>query len=267
MALPPPGSSASASPSSCDKASYCLQQAQAAKAAGNAALQAGNSRGASFEYKKVYLYLAEYLPSDVAQSASPVALGYGNGGASDAGSNSGLVQMLQQQQRRKQPKNVAGGAVTGRESSASPSMAEEAALLKLQEEMTQLYATTLNNLALAHMKLGRYREGVKCATAVLEQPALRAALDAGAEQCTPARFSDTPAGKALLRRAACYVKLSDWALAEADVCTLRRAAAGAAAASGGDALDAAVVQLTQEVEQGRKAEAAKEKKMMRLMFA
>ncbi|TPP52394.1 RNA pseudouridylate synthase family protein [Leishmania donovani] len=251
-----------------DKASYCLQQAQAAKAAGNAALQAGNPRGASFEYKKVYLYLAEYLPSDVAQSASSVALGYSNGGGSNADGNSGLVQMLQQQQRRKQPKNVAAAAVTGHESSASPSTAEEAALLKLQEEMTQLYATTLNNLALAHMKLGRYQEGVKCATAVLEQPALRAALDAGAEQCTSARFSDTPAGKALLRRAACYVKLSDWALAEADIRTLRRATPeGAPAASGGDALDTAVVQLTQAVEQGRKAEAAKEKKMMRLMFA
>ncbi|CAC22677.1 conserved hypothetical protein [Leishmania major strain Friedlin] len=268
MALLSPASSASAPPSSRDKASYCLQQAQAAKAAGNAALQAGNPRGASFEYKKVYLYLAEYLPSDVAQSASPVALGCGNGGGSDAGGNSGLVQMLQQQQRRKEPKNVAAAAVTDRESSALPSTTEEAARLKLQEEMTQLYATTLNNLALAHMKLGRYQEGVKCATAVLEQPALRAALDAGAEQCTSARFSDTSAGKALLRRAACYVKLSDWALAEADICTLRRATLeGAHAASGGDALDAAVVQLTQAVEQGRKAEAAKEKKMMRLMFA
>ncbi|GET85629.1 hypothetical protein, conserved [Leishmania tarentolae] len=252
MALPSPVPSASAPLSSCEKAVHRLQQARAAKEAGNAALQAGNPRGASFEYKKVYLYLAEYLPSDVAESTSPVALGTGSG-------DSGLVRMLQQQQRRKQQKTVAAAPVTDKKSSASPPTAAAAA---------QLYATTLNNLALAHMKLGRYQEGVRCATAVLEQPTLRAALDASAEQCVSARFSDTPAGKALLRRAACCVKLSNWDLAEADIRMLRSAASGGAtAASGGDALDAAVVSLAQAVEQGRKAEALREKKMMRLMFA
>ncbi|KAG5512165.1 hypothetical protein GH5_07645 [Leishmania sp. Ghana 2012 LV757] len=264
MSLSSSPSSASAPPYSCAKASYCLQQAQAAKAAGNAALQAGNPRGASFEYKKVYLYLAEYLPSDVAQSASPAALGYANCGASDTGGNSSLVHMLQQQQRRKRPTNMEAAAVTDSGSSGSPSA--EAALRKLQAEMTQLYATALNNLALAHMKAGRYHEGVKCATAVLEQPALRAALDAGAQGCTSARFSDTPAGKALLRRASCYVKLSNWALAEEDIRTLTAVSGGGTPDGGGDVLDVAVMQLAQAVAQGRQAEAAKEKKMMQRMF-
>ncbi|KAG5487460.1 hypothetical protein LSCM1_07415 [Leishmania martiniquensis] len=254
-------SSASAPPHSYARASYCLQQAQASKAAGNAALQAGNPRRASFEYKKVYLYLAEYLPADVAQSASPAALGSATVGGSDAGGNSGLVHILQQQQRRKQPRSAA----TGSESLASPPA--EAALLKLRVEMTQLYAATVNNLALAHMKLGRYEEGVKCATAVLEQPALRAALDAGAQDCTSARFSDTPAGKALLRRASCHVKLSNWALAEADIRTLTVASGGGAPNDGSDALDAAVVPLARAVAHGRQAEAAKEKEMMQRMFA
>ncbi|CAJ1016284.1 hypothetical protein NXY56_000288 [Leishmania guyanensis] len=274
MTVPSSLSSASVPPSSCPKAAYCLQQAQAAKTAGNAALQAGNPRGASFQYKKVYLHLAEYLPCDVVQSASPVALGYANGGGSDADGNGGLVQMLQEEQRRKQPKKAA--AVSGNESpsTTTATASAEAALLMLQAQVTQLYATTLNNLVLANMKLGRYQEGVKCATAVLEQPTLRAALDAGAQSRASAHFSDTPAGKALLRRATCYVKLSDWALAEADICTLKAAAAAAASgggaahpAGGSDALEAAVLQLTHAVEQGRQAEVAKEKRMMRRMFA
>ncbi|CAJ1005495.1 hypothetical protein Q4I28_000815 [Leishmania naiffi] len=272
MAVPSSLSSASVPPSSCPKAAYCLQQAQAAKTAGNAALQAGNPRGASFQYKKVYLHLAEYLPCDVVQSASPVALGYANGGGSDADGNGGLVQMLQEEQRRKQPKKAA--AVNGNESpsTTTATASAEAARLNLQAQATQLYATTLNNLVLAHMKLGRYQEGVKCATAVLEQPTLRAALDAGAQSRASAHFSDTPAGKALLRRATCYVKLSNWALAEADICTLKTAAAasgggGAHPAEGSDALDAAVLQLAHAVEQGRQAEVAKEKRMMRRMFA
>ncbi|KAG5511624.1 hypothetical protein JKF63_07220 [Porcisia hertigi] len=249
---------------SSDKASYCLQQAQAAKAAGNAALQAGNPRRASFEYKRVCLYLAEYLPPDVIESASPAALGHSNSSGSDAGGNSGLVQMLQQQ--RKQPKSAVAAGVAGNESTAST--LTETALLNRQEEITQLYATAINNLALAHIKLSRYREGVKCATAVLEQPRLRAALDAGVQRCTPARFSDTPAGKALLRRATCYIGLSDWALAEADLHTLTTTVHGeATCACGADTLDTAVVQLTNAIQKGRQEEAVKEKKMMQRMFA
>jgi uncharacterized protein (DUF934 family) len=243
---------------STSKADYCLQNAQAAKAAGNAALHANRLREASFQYKKVYLFLAEYLPPDLTGPSSQPAL-HGSGNGETDSDNNGLVQMLQQ-----------------RRPAASSSSSAVLTTPEQQHEMLQLYATTLNNLALVHLKLGRYREGVACATAILEKPALRAALD-GAPGCTNVHDSSsspapkkgvslptstTPAGKALLRRASCYVKLSEWAAAEADVKALMDANAGA-----GIAPDPACEQLTTAIRQGRKTETETEKRMMQRMFA
>lgn len=253
-------SAATSSPST-SKADYCLQSAQAAKAAGNAALQDNNLRGASFEYKKVYLFLAEYLPQEVTgPSTQPSATrSGGSGGSGDVDSSStGLVQMLQQHRRP----TAASSSALSSSSSSQVSAAQ-------QQEMLQLYAITLNNLALVHLKLGRYHEGVTCATAVLEQPKLRAALDStqtrtrGADSHAVAPLiSATPAGKALLRRASCYVKLGEWAAAAADVQALMDAHAAAH-----EAADPACVQLAEAIQRGRAADTAREKKMMQRMFA
>lgn len=129
----------------------------------------------------------------------------------------------------------------------------------MRQAALELYATSLNNIALAHLKLGRYREGVACVDAILHTPLLRAALESAA---TPQMTSTTPLGKALLRRASCLVKLGEWAAAAANVQTLTEANAAASLAP-----DAACVQLAEAIAAGRTAEAEKEKKMMRRMFS
>lgn len=261
-----------------DKAAYCLEQAQAAKAAGNSALQSDNLRGAVFQYKRVYLYLSEHLPDSVVTAASPAALSSSNSkgtpASGDAGSD-GLVQLLTQQRRR------APGAGRGSQppppppqsaaSSSSAAASAQASSTSPHAAMVQLYATTLNNSALAHLKLGRYREGVNCASAVLEVPALRAALD-DISGSAPLRACETPVGKALQRRASCYVALCDWAAAEADLQALAELSRATQAPSGSVSVlpghdDAVVAQLRRAVEEGRQAEAAREKKMMQRMFA
>ncbi|KPI83463.1 hypothetical protein ABL78_7498 [Leptomonas seymouri] len=236
------------------KVDYCLQRARAAKAAGNAALQADNPRGASFEYKKVYLLLAEYLPDEVTGPSTHASSSCG--GESADSSNNGLVQMLQHRR-------------PAASTSASPSLSASSPHITAAQlaEALQLYVTSLNNLALVHLKLGRYRQGITCVTAILESPKLRAALDGTHAKAGPFNnatrpTSDTPAGKALLRRATCYVKSGEWAAAEADVTTLMHAHAEAQTAP-----DPACVQLTEAIRHGRKAEAEVEKKMMQRMFA
>ncbi|KPA75466.1 hypothetical protein ABB37_08379 [Leptomonas pyrrhocoris] len=251
-------------PPSASKAEHCLQSARAAKAAGNAALKANDLRGASFQYKKVYLFVAEYLPHDVAGPSTLAS------STSRDESNNGLVQLLQQRRPRSPVKAPLLSSAPPPDMPAAAQQQQQQA--EQAKEMIALYATSLNNLALVHLKLGRYREGVACASAILDDSKLRAALDTTHNSADPSKkaaarppqppTSDTPAGRALLRRASCYVKLAEWAAAEADVATLMRAHAAA-----GTAPDAACVQLTESIRHGRKAETETEKKMMQRMFS
>lgn len=118
-----------------------LASAAAAKEAGTAALQAGQLKSAAFHYKKVYLYLAEYLPQSCAG---------GGHGSSSGGEGSGVPEFLLSSARAK-------GA---RKKTLSE---EQAAAAR------RLFSQAQNNLALVDFKLGRYREGAAAATQALEQ--------------------------------------------------------------------------------------------------
>lgn len=239
-----------------------LRAAEASKQAGNAALTTAgggsNAKLACFHYKKVCLFLTEYIPADVAASAlNPLASSSSSGG----GSADGLVGLLQQQRRRK------GGDTNGNSnsnhtvnnsSSDVPSPSEEAA-------MYAVLGATLNNLAFAHFKLGRFREGAAATTCLVSR--------------VPGYQGNA---KALLRRGHCRLGLGDTAAAGEDAAALIRAVALAvkageveansaefggmsAAAVAAMAPDAAA--LGEAVDSAKRAGHEKEKKMYQRMFA
>lgn len=247
---------------------YSLEMACAAKASGNALLQQGNPRGAVFLYKKACLHLTEFLPVSV--TATPfTGVSSSSSGNSDEGTSNSLVHFLQRRQGK-------GQRVDQQKYSNTVVDAEVAAV---KREITGLYATILNNLSLAYLKLERYREGVACATALLSQPVLRAALlrdskqksvdeDQNGESCSggPVDYENyrvavaSPLGRALLRCATCHFHLSNWTAAQQHLELIAEYYMEA------PDLDSGLVNLKAAIETHLRLESEKEKAMMRRMF-
>ena len=116
-----------------------LAKAQAAKAAGNAAVGEGNWKQASFQYKHVNLFVGQYGSKKKEADAMT-----GAGGADMMG---GI------------------GALVGK-SGQGPKLAQDQQL-----EVDTLVAVTQANLALAHINLGRFPQAAQCCdVALLYQP-------------------------------------------------------------------------------------------------
>ncbi|EPY23934.1 hypothetical protein STCU_07389 [Strigomonas culicis] len=201
-----------------------LEAAQQAKDAGNSALREGQLRSAAFQYKKVYLYLAEFLPPKLTP-----AYASGSQGA-DAGIPLDLL-------RKKEPR---GSPFDGLRPES-------------QQQMLYLYIVAMNNLAQAHLKIGRFREAALCATDVVRFCAWHRAHVATA----PAGSVAEAEAKALLRRAAANVQLQCWAQVDEDLAQLAQR----------QVQDAAIDAIRGDVEKGRAAEKAKQKKMAQRMFS
>lgn len=117
-----------------------LEDAIRAKDEGNAALQQGQVKRASFLYKTVHMHLGDLV------SKGGAAAGGAGGGSDDMAT--GIVQML-------------GGGNGG---PAKPSPPPD-----LQAAIDTVYTAVQNNLALTHLKLGRVPESIRCATYVLDR--------------------------------------------------------------------------------------------------
>ncbi|KEG10367.1 hypothetical protein DQ04_03811010 [Trypanosoma grayi] len=182
----------------------CLSGAQAAKDEGNAAVKVGKLREASFHYKKASLLLSGCAPT---------------GGNLEKDS---FLCMLTKQRRA---------------ATQFPLSQERLA------EFTNLNAAVQNNLALVHLKLGRYAKGVECATSVL---------------ALPGHGSDA---KALLRRASCYLRLGKTAEAVADVDAVESNARAT-----GVPPDTEVANLREEIRLAKEEAKVKEREMCRKMF-
>ncbi|KAH9601293.1 hypothetical protein LSM04_002261 [Trypanosoma melophagium] len=183
----------------------CLNGARTAKDEGNAALKDGKLRAAAFSYKKANLYLAEYIHDN------------------NKPAGEGLVNALCKQR-----------------DSARCSLSPER-FAKLME----LYAVVQNNLALVNLRLGRYPEGVRCATAVLSIP----------EQTTNT--------KALLRRASCNIHLGNLEKAEIDLDAVERHSQ----LTGVGPVDPTVITLRAEIATAKKEAERKQREMCKRMFA
>ncbi|CCW64565.1 unnamed protein product [Phytomonas sp. EM1] len=200
-----------------------IADAQASKDAGDAAMIQNHLHAASFYYKKVFMFLAEYLPTRpdivpwLVHSLSP----------SDA-EHVLVVNILRQYRPRFlnpfvsgcQTPNVNGDQ--NRSFSAGSRYAfnqdgcidiESDGSAKLygsewftltkrsrQQKVYRLFSFTMSNLVLVNLKLGRYLEGVAVATFLLERAPF---------------LQDN--SKVLLRRAQCFLKLGDCAAVEKDL--------------------------------------------------
>lgn len=116
-----------------------IQDAVAAKELGSEALKAGDLKRASFQYKLVHMHLGDL--------ASPALAAVSAGGSSETpgSSNNGMVDMLTSSRSRS--------------TKATP---------ELQTTIDTIYAASLNNLALVHLKLHRFVEAIACASRVLQ---------------------------------------------------------------------------------------------------
>lgn len=245
------------SPSTVDLFASRMADALTAKEAGNAALQQGQTKAASFQYKKVYLLLAEYLPDGVSC--------VGPSGAAQDTEAAGVLQLL----GRRTPSAEASAAAaqssqappaaSGVSPSPSPSSTAAASVAKgytalspsQKDTLWELYGATLNNLALVHLKLGRYRDGVAVATTLLE-----------VLPTYTTHFTNN--AKALLRRASCAIHLCDFEAAEKDLATLRALAADPSTAAAVDV--AAVNNVADDLAKAKGAVASEEKDMWRKAF-
>lgn len=109
-----------------------LAEAVKAKDDGSAALREGHVKRASFLYKSVYMHLGDLV--------SPVLLGKSADG--EGGGGDGILTALGSSRKTKL----------------------DAAM---QKRIDDVFAASLNNLALTHLKLGRPGGAVDCATRVL----------------------------------------------------------------------------------------------------
>lgn len=271
-----------------------LAEAQASKDAGNTALQLDQPRQACFHYKKVYLHLAQFLGPSMAVStckavptAGTTAGGLSKDGAQgvettgDNDENASLLNLLHRRRgssgadiatQRALMETTAtptalpadfansstdeaaaavdvGSSVTGAccepgrglgvPALPTTTMMTTTSPTTLQEQVYLLYGLALNNLTLAHMRLGRYSEGARTATCVLER--------------VPGFTNNI---KALMRRARCYVQLSEFDLAAKDIATLQAQTP----------LDLGVAGLVEELKVSRDTYALREKKMFKGMF-
>lgn len=208
--------------------------AKQAKDAGNTALKESQIKSACFQYKKVYLYLAEYLPPNLAPSYT----------ASNKGADAGIpLDMLRKKDATKNPFDR-----------LTPGQ---------QQEMMYLYIVATNNLSQADLKLGRCREAALCATDVIRFCEWYASFfaapgsDAAEKPVVALDKVEEAETKALLRRAAANAQLQSWSSVEEDLARLEAK----------KVKDAAIDALRADIEKGKAAEKVKQKKMAQRMFS
>lgn len=204
--------------------------AKQAKDAGNNALKEGQLKSASFQYKKVYLYLAEYLPPKLAPSSTA------NGKSADAGIP---LDML----RKKDTKQSPFDSLT----------------FEQQQELVYLYMVSTNNLSQAHLRLGRFREAVLCATDVIRfcEWYVNYFTTTAEKTMVALEKIEEAETKALLRRAAANAQLQNWASVEEDLSRLEAKKVN----------DTAIDVIRADIAKGKAAEKLEQKKMAQRMFS
>ena len=197
-----------------------FDQAQEKKAVANACVANGDFRAASFYYKQIPLFLEQYVQLSLKGTAAD--------GSRSKESNEGLTSMLTQK----------------RENTYIPTADE-------QKEVDGFYASIQSNLALCHLRLGRFekaREASNVAIVLMEKYGAGLTLEKPGDP-------NSPIGRAYYRRALAHINLSNFEEARLDLGCI-----------GGEKEAVAAEQLA--ALRLREAEAAaKEKKLYKNMFA